>query len=173
MDVIKGRIVNCFSSFHSFYYSSLHLRPIIVNYFSYFSTRIWLKISRDNRLLPTGIASKQFNHLLYRWKHAWYHNYKVELEYPKKSSHPWPNIKFAWFYELVDCHRFNFFSKQVDWTSNFQLSEADNGLLLKFTSKVQVITTLSIKVWVKRDWFFVTLWKMMILKMSLCLPLDW
>ena len=115
MDVIKGRIVNCFSSFFIvFHYSSLHLRPIIINYFSYFSTRIWLKISRDNRLLPTGIASKQFNHLLYRWKHAWYHNYKVELEYPKKSSHPWPNIKFAWFYELVDCHRFNFFSKQVD-----------------------------------------------------------
>ena len=112
--VIKGRIVNhCFSSFIVFYYSSLHLRPIIINYFSYFSTRIWLKISRDNRLLPTGIASKQFNHLLYRWKHAWYHNYKVELEYPKKISHPWPYNKFAWFHELVDCHRFNFFSKQV------------------------------------------------------------
>lgn len=134
MDVIKGRIVNFFSSFHSF---SLFIpsSPTYHNklFFLFHYSNMAQDIKGYNRLLPTGIASKQFNHLLYRWKHAWYHNYKVELEYPKKSSHPWPNIKFAWFYELVDCHRFNFFSKQVDWTSNFQLSEADNGLFLKFT----------------------------------------
>ena len=114
MDVIKGRIVNFFSSFHSF---SLFIpsSPTYHNklFFLFHYSNMTQDIKGYNRLLPTGIASKQFNHLLYRWKHAWYHNYKVELEYPKKSSHPWPNIKFAWFHELVDCHRFNFFSKQV------------------------------------------------------------
>ena len=115
MDVIKGRIVNFFSSFHSF---SLFIpsSPTYHNklFFLFHYSNMAQDIKGYNRLLPTGIASKQFNHLLYRWKHAWYHNYKVELEYPKKSSHPWPNIKFAWFYELVDCHRFDFFSKQVN-----------------------------------------------------------